>query len=132
MTFKCNSNVEVSKGPVVQHDVFFLVVLHHLLNSLGSLSTLSCTQIASYTDRVTWRHLAPNGRDSYSKIGIPGVGIPGVGIPTTPIPFIKNCVKKLLYEIQRQGDTVQWLSDMTVPSFLFNKINIVPSETLSC
>ena len=43
-----------------------------------------------------------------------GVVIPGSSVNsdlTTPIPFIKNRVKQLLYEIQRQGDTVQWLSD---------------------
>ena len=35
--------------------------------SLGLLSTLFCTQIASNADRVTWRRLAPNGRDSGSR-----------------------------------------------------------------
>ena len=43
-----------------------------------------------------------------------GVVIPGSFLNsdlTTPIPFIKNRVKKMLHEMQRLGDTVQWLSD---------------------
>ena len=43
-----------------------------------------------------------------------GVVIPGSSVNsdlTTPIPLIKNRVKKLLYEMQKLGDTVQWLSD---------------------
>ena len=42
------------------------------------------------------------------------VVIPGSSVNsdlTTPIPFIKNRFKKMLYEMQRLGDTVQWLSD---------------------
>ena len=46
MTVKCNLNVEVSKGPAVQHDVFSPVVLHRLLNSLlhldGVVAGLPC------------------------------------------------------------------------------------------
>ena len=43
-----------------------------------------------------------------------GVVIPGFSVNsdlTAPIPFIKKRVKKMLYEMQRLGDTVQWLSD---------------------
>ena len=67
-----------------------------------------------YKAAQVWNKIIPKILNSPELDIGSGVVIPGSSVNsdlTTPIPFIKNRVKKLLYEIQRQGDTVQWLSD---------------------
>ena len=67
-----------------------------------------------YKAAQVWNKIIPKILNSPELDIGSGVVIPGFSVNsdlTTPIPFIKNRVKKLLYEIQRQGDTVQWLSD---------------------
>ena len=67
-----------------------------------------------YKAAQVWNKIIPKILNSPELDIGSGVVIPGSSVNsdlTTPIPFIKKCVKKLLYEIQRQGDTVQWLSD---------------------
>ena len=66
-----------------------------------------------YKAAQVWNKIIPKILNSPELDIESGVVIPGSSVNsdlTTPIPFIKNRVK-LLYEIQRQGHTVQWLSD---------------------
>ena len=69
-----------------------------------------------YKAAQVWNKIIPKILN-YPELDIgSGVVIPGSSVNldlTTPdpIPFIKNRVKKMLYEMQRLGDTVQWLSD---------------------
>ena len=62
-----------------------------------------------YKAAQVWNKIIPKMLNSPELDIGSGVVIPGSSVNsdlTTPIPFIKNRVKKLLYEIQRQGDTV--------------------------
>ena len=67
-----------------------------------------------YKAAQVWNKIIPKILNSPELDIGSGVVIPGSSVNsdlTTSIPFIKNRVKKMLYEMQRLGDTVQWLSD---------------------
>ena len=109
-------------------ETFKIMKLHtpSLLNELLPLSTssrrnlllkvqintnLSVTQHNFiYKAAQVWNKIIPKILNSPELDIGSGVVIPGSSVNsdlTTPIPFIKNRI----YEIQRQGNTVQWLSD---------------------
>ena len=76
-----------------------------------------------YGAAQVWNKIIPSILNSLELNIGSGVVIPGSSVNsdlTTLILFIKNHVKKILYKIQKQGNTVQWLSDMMVQIFLFN------------
>ena len=111
-------------------ETFKIKKLHtpSLLNELLPLSTssrrklllkvntnLSVTQHNFiYKAAQVWNKIIPKILNSPELDIGSGVVIPGSSVNsdlTTPIPFITKPRQKMLYEMQRLGDTVQWLSD---------------------